>query len=124
MKIFKCEICGNIVELINNGGGTLVCCGQEMNEIEISTEENTYEKHIPFMTKKGNELSVQIGKVIHPMIKEHYIEWIAIIEDNKIQKVNLNPDEDPIAKFIVNGTNITAYAYCNIHGLYKTTKIN
>ncbi|NLM62932.1 MAG: desulfoferrodoxin [Mollicutes bacterium] len=120
MRIFKCEICGNIVELINDGGGTLVCCGQEMEEIEINTEENTYEKHIPFVQKEGNKVKVQIGKTIHPMIDEHYIEWIALIEDNFIQKVNLKPGDEPIANFTVQSDNFTVYTYCNIHGFYMT----
>lgn len=120
MRIFKCEICGNIVELINDGGGTLVCCGQEMEEIEINTEENTYEKHIPFVQKEGNKVKVQIGKTIHPMIDEHYIEWIALIEDNFIQKVNLKPGDEPIANFTVQSDNFTVYTYCNIHGFCMT----
>jgi superoxide reductase len=124
MRIFKCEICGNIVELINDGGGTLICCSQEMNEIEISTEENTYEKHIPYVTKEGNEVTVQIGKTIHPMIAEHYIEWIAVVEENRVQKVILQPGEEPKAKFKVESDNFITYTYCNIHGFYQTKNTN
>ncbi len=124
MRIFKCEICGNVVELINDGGGTLVCCGQEMEEIEISTEENTYEKHIPYVTKDGNKVNVQVGKTIHPMIEAHYIEWIALVEGNRVQKVVLQPEEEPIAEFKVESDDFIVYAYCNIHGFYqvKNTK--
>lgn len=124
MRLFRCEICGNIVELINDGGGTLVCCGEEMVEIAISTEENTYEKHIPFVEKEGNEVTVQIGKTIHPMIDAHYIEWIAVVEEDRIQKVILKPNDEPVAKFNVKSDNFIVYTYCNIHGFYQLKNTN
>lgn len=119
MKLFKCEICGNIVELLNDGGGTLVCCGEEMNEIVISKEEDTYEKHIPSIKKEGNKVTVEVGDTIHPMIDAHYIEWIALVEGDKVYKVNLNPGSQPIAEFDVKTENFIVYAYCNIHGFYQ-----
>lgn len=120
MKLFKCEICGNIVELLNDGGGTLVCCGQEMNEILINEEENNYEKHLPYLKRDGNKVIVEVGETHHPMIEEHYIEWVALVEGNKVNKINLNPGDEPIVEFNVETDNFIVYAYCNIHGFYQT----
>ena len=119
MRLFKCEICGNFVELLKDGGGTLVCCGQDMTEVLLSTEETTYEKHIPVVTKDGNKLTVQVGSTIHPMTEAHYIEWIAVVEGSKITKKNLNPNEQPIVEFDVDSDTYEVYAYCNLHGFYK-----
>jgi superoxide reductase len=119
MRLFKCEICGNIVELINDGGGTLVCCGQEMAELKINTEETTFEKHIPIVTKEGDMIKVDVGSIAHPMIENHYIEWIALVEKNRIQKVLLNPNDKPTATFETDNNEYEVYAYCNIHGFYK-----
>lgn len=119
MRLFKCEICGNFVELIKDGGGTLVCCGQDMTAINLSTEETTFEKHIPVVTKEGTKITVTVGSVLHPMIETHYIEWIAVSEGSVITKKHLNPNEQPIAEFEVTTDTYEVYAYCNLHGLYK-----
>lgn len=119
MKIFKCSICGNVVELLNKGGGTLVCCGKDMIELPVNNEETTFEKHIPVIEKEGNKVKVKVGEVTHPMLKEHYIEWIALVEDDFVQKKILRPEEEPVAEFSVKSDKFTVYAYCNIHGFYK-----
>lgn len=119
MKLFKCDICGNIVELINNGGGTLVCCGEEMKEIVLSAEETTYEKHIPVVTKENDVLTVQVGSTIHPMTEAHYIEWIAVVEGDVVTKKTLHPNDEPTASFEVSSDSYEVYAYCNLHGFYK-----
>jgi superoxide reductase len=119
MKLYRCSICGNLVELLEDGGGTLVCCGEEMIELPVNSSEVTFEKHIPVIEKNGNKVTVRVGEVTHPMLENHYIMWIAIIEGKHIQKKLLNPGEEPKAEFEVSSNNFTAYAYCNVHGFYR-----
>ncbi len=119
MKLYRCSICGNLVELIEDGGGTLVCCGEEMMELPVNSSEVTFEKHIPVIEKDGNKVTVKVGEITHPMLENHYIMWIAIIEGKHIQKKLLSPGEEPKAEFEVNSNNFTAYAYCNVHGFYR-----
>lgn len=119
MRLFRCEVCGNLVELINDGGGTLVCCGQDMIELPINKEETTFEKHLPVITKDGLKVSVEVGSITHPMTDQHYIEWIVLAEANKVQKVLLQPNDKPEAQFEVTSEDFTVYVYCNIHGFYK-----
>ncbi len=118
MEIYKCEVCGNVVDLLFNGGGTLVCCGQDMIKLAENLEETTYEKHIPVITEKDAVIEVQVGETVHPMEEKHYIEWIAIVTDKGVIRYKLKPGEEPK---IVFGKldNYTVLAYCNIHGLYK-----
>ena len=115
---FRCEKCGNIVAQIMNGGGTLTCCGQEMKRLEANTTDAAQEKHIPVVTKEGGRIKVTIGAILHPMLSEHYIEWIALVSDGKMELVYLKPGQEPQAYFseLKSGT---AYAYCNLHGLWK-----
>lgn len=114
-EIYKCEICGNIVEVVHESGGTLVCCGQPMKLQKENSVDASQEKHVPVI--EGNK--VKIGSVEHPMIPEHYIEWIeATSEDGQIAKVFLIPGSKPEAEFCFKP--ITARAYCNLHGLWKS----
>lgn len=119
MRIFKCPICGNVVELIHEGGGTLVCCGQEMEEQVINSDENVFEKHIPMIEKNGRKVNVQVGSVIHPMLDNHYIEWIALASETGTYRHYLKPSEEPKAYFETDSDHFTIYAYCNVHGFYK-----
>ena len=120
-EIYKCEICGNIVEIIHAGGGSLVCCGQEMVLIEEKTEDSSIEKHVPYIEKTKNGILVKIGQnQDHPMTEEHYIEWIQIIANNKSYRKFLKPGDKPQAEFEINEDNIIAREYCNIHGLWKS----
>lgn len=119
MRIFKCPICGNLIEVINDGGGTLVCCGQEMEEQTINANETVFEKHIPSIIKDGNLVKVQVGSTIHPMISEHYIEWITLVDETGSYRKTMSPNEDPIVEFETASEHFTVYAYCNIHGFYK-----
>lgn len=113
-KIFKCEICGNIVELLHEGGGQLVCCGKSMNLLEEKTVDGGNEKHVPVIENN----KVRVGSVDHPMEEEHYIEWIEATDGNETSKVFLKPGQKPIAEFSFEPT--SAREYCNIHGLWKS----
>lgn len=122
MKFYRCNICGNLVELINEGGGELVCCGEPMEKLEAKTEDEGKEKHVPVVEKEGDILKVKVGSVPHPMTEAHYIEWIVIKYDNKVQHIKLKYTDSPEATFIVDkdASEIEVYEYCNIHGLWKT----
>lgn len=122
MKYFVCEICGNLVELIEEGGGELVCCGQPMKELKAKTNDEGNEKHLPVISDEGSKIYVKVGSIEHPMTEEHHIEWIAIYYNNKTQKIKLDHNSKPEAIFEIteNYDSIQVYSYCNIHGLWKT----
>lgn len=119
MQIYKCEICGNIVEVLHVGGGQLVCCGQPMKLLEEKTEDVGKEKHVPVLEKVANGIKIKVGSVPHPMEEKHYIEWIEIIADNITYRKFLKPGDKPEAIFEINAKKIEARAYCNIHGLWE-----
>jgi superoxide reductase len=119
-QIYKCNICGNIVEVIHTGVGQLVCCGQPMELLTEKTEDVGLEKHVPVIEKTGNKVKVKVGSIPHPMEEKHYIEWIEIIADNKTCRKFLRPGEKPEAEFETTAKKIQAREYCNIHGLWKT----
>ena len=117
-KIYKCQICGNIVEVLHAGGGELVCCGQPMDRLEEKTADSSTEKHVPVIEKTGTGVKVKVGSVPHPMEEKHHIEFIEIIADGRIYRKSLKPGEAPEAEFCVKADNIQAKEYCNIHGLW------
>ena len=122
LKIFKCNVCGNIVILTVEGGGKLVCCGQDMTLLEPNTSEGAGEKHLPDVTVEGNKVLVKVGSVAHPMLPAHYIQFV-VLETNKGYKVaKLTPGEAPEAAFVLSDGEeaVAAYEYCNLHGLWKT----
>jgi superoxide reductase len=118
--IYKCNICGNIVELLHNGNGKLVCCGESMEkQIEKEEEEGT-EKHIPVFEKNDKTFSILVGKEIHPMEGSHYIEWIEVFSRGKSFKKFLKPGDYPSFDFENNlGEDLIIRSYCNVHGLWK-----
>lgn len=118
VKFFRCNLCGNVVALIKEGGGTLVCCGKEMEELKANSTEAAQEKHVPVITKEGGKLNVAVGSVAHPMLPEHYIEWIALVSGSRVEFKYLQPGDKPEAEF-ENASEGTVYAYCNLHGLWK-----
>ncbi len=118
-QIYRCNICGNIVEVLYAGGGQLVCCGENMNLLEAKTEDQGLEKHMPVIEKKDGKVKVSVGSVLHPMEDEHYIEWIELKVDGKVYKQFLKPGDKPVAEFAVEGENLSAREYCNIHGLWQ-----
>ncbi len=124
-EVYKCEICGNIVEVTNAGAGTLVCCGQDMNLLKGGTADSSTEKHVPFIEKIEGGYKVKVGEnTKHPMTKEHYIQWIELLTENKVYRKHLTPDDEPEAIFNVDDNEkiISAREYCNLHGLWKYEK--
>ena len=119
-QTYKCNICGNIVEVIHTGVGQLVCCSQPMELLTEKTVDIGLEKHVPVVEKVGNKVKVKVGSVPHPMEQKHHIEWIEIIANGKTCRKFLKPGEKPEAEFETTAEEIEAREYCNIHGLWKT----
>ena len=120
LDVYKCEICGNIVEVLHEGKGELVCCGQAMKLNVENTVEASHEKHIPVIEKVDGGIKVKVGSEAHPMLEKHYIEWIEVIVGDKVCRKFLKPDDAPEAIFPISDDNVIARAYCNIHGLWKS----
>lgn len=119
LEIYKCDICGNIVELFISGGGPLACCGEPMQLREENTVDASKEKHVPVIEKGDGKVTVKVGSVPHPMEEAHYIQWIEIIDDGKISRQMLKPGAAPEATFCVNSDKVVAREYCNLHGHWK-----
>jgi superoxide reductase len=119
LQIYKCEVCGNIVEVLHEGQGELVCCGQPMKLFVENTVDAAREKHVPVMEKTTTGTKVKVGSVAHPMEEKHYIEWIEVIINGKAYRQFLKPGDAPEAAFDVKGEKITAREYCNLHGLWR-----
>ncbi len=120
-EVYKCEVCGNIVEVTHAGGGTLVCCGKDMILQEENTVDASIEKHVPVVEIENNKVKVKIGEVAHPMEETHYIEWIEILVDGRSYKKFLQPGEAPEAEFYLPDEvkEVIVREYCNLHGLWK-----
>ena len=121
MKFFKCETCGNIIEFMNSSGVPVMCCGKKMTEVIPGTSDGAAEKHVPVILREGNKVAVMIGEVEHPMVEEHYIQWIVLETKKGAQKAFLNSGEVPKAEFLLTDGDevVAAYEYCNLHGLWK-----
>lgn len=121
-QIYRCNVCGNIVEVLHAGAGQLVCCGENMELLEAKTkEEGLEEKHVPVIEKDGDKIKVKVGEVPHPMEEEHYIEWVELIADGKRCRKFLNPEDKPEVAFpYVGAKELSAREYCNVHGLWQT----
>lgn len=119
LQVYKCEVCGNMVEVVHTGGGTLVCCNQPMTLLKEGVTDAALEKHVPVIEKADGGLKVTVGSVAHPMEEKHYIEWIEVIVDGKAYRQFLNPGDAPEAFFPVDGDKVTVREYCNLHGLWK-----
>jgi len=120
-KFYICKHCGNIITYVKNSGVPVMCCGEKMQEIIPGSVDAAHEKHVPVIRTEGNKVAVSVGEVAHPMIPEHYIEWIFLQTKQGNQRKQLFPNTDPVAEFaICDGDEaIAAYAYCNLHGLWK-----
>ena len=119
LEVYKCEVCGNMVEMVHAGVGELVCCGQPMKLMVENTVDAAKEKHIPVVEKLDGSFKVKVGSVAHPMEEKHYIEWIELIANGKAYRQFLNPGDAPEVTFSIDADQITARAYCNIHALWK-----
>ena len=119
LEVYKCELCGNIVEVLDGGEGELVCCGEPMKLYKENTVDAAKEKHVPVIEKVEGGFKVKVGSVAHPMTDKHWIEWIEVIADGKAYRQFLSPTDAPEAVFPIAAATITAREYCNLHGLWK-----
>jgi len=119
LGIYKCSVCGNIVEVLHGGAGQLVCCGQPMKNLTEKTADKGQEKHVPVIEKIDGGVKVKVGSVPHPMEAEHYIEWIEILAEEKAYRQFLKPTDAPEAEFAVAAEEVIAREHCSIHGLWK-----
>jgi len=119
-QVYRCNVCGNIVEVLHVGGGELVCCDQPMELLEEKNEDEGLEKHVPIIEKTDEGVKVKVGTTAHPMKDEHYIEWIEVIDNNDLIIKFLKPGEVPEAEFETSSDDVRARAYCNVHGLWKS----
>ncbi len=118
-EVYKCNVCGNVVEVLHAGVGELVCCGQPMELLKEKTEDVGQEKHVPVTEKTDKGIKVKVGSVPHPMEENHHIEWIEIIVNGGNYRKFLKPGEKPEAEFEIGAGNVEAREYCNVHGLWK-----
>jgi len=120
LEVYKCEICGNIVEVLHVGGGELVCCGKPMVLQAAKTADQGKEKHVPVIEKTDNGILVKVGSIAHPMEDKHYIEWIELIADGQPCIKFLKPGDKPEALFDVKADKIEVREYCTVHGLWRS----
>lgn len=118
--IYRCSVCGNMVELVHAGNGELVCCGQPMQRLKENTTDASLEKHVPLIAKTNDGIRVKVGSIAHPMEEKHYIEWIEVIAGGRVCRHFLKPGQAPEADFCLEGTELTAREYCNLHGLWRS----
>jgi superoxide reductase len=119
LQVYKCQLCGHIIEVMHGGGGTLVCCNQPMTLLTENTTDAATEKHVPVVEKVDGGFKVTVGSVAHPMEEKHYIEWIELIVGDQVYRRYLSPGETPEAFFAVEADSASAREYCNLHGLWK-----
>jgi len=119
LEVYKCTVCGNIVEVLHGGAGELVCCGKPMEKLAAKTADEGREKHVPVIEKTEDGVKVKVGSVPHPMEDNHYIEWIEVIADGKAYRQFLNPGDVPEAEFPVEADEISAREHCNKHGMWE-----
>jgi superoxide reductase len=120
-QVYRCEVCGNVVEVVHGGAGELVCCGQPMTLLEEKTADFTTEKHVPVIEKDDTGYTVTVGSTPHPMLPEHHIEWIELHAGARVMRRWLSPGDEPRAHFCYRGDDpVWAREYCNVHGLWKS----
>jgi superoxide reductase len=120
MDVYKCDLCGNIVEVLDGGKGQLVCCGKPMQKLVEKTADQGKEKHVPVVERTANGVVVKVGDVPHPMQEDHYIMWVEIEADGLVERKYLSPGMEPKAEFCVSAEKVTAREYCSIHGLWRS----
>lgn len=119
-EVYKCNVCGNIVEMVHSGAGELVCCGQPMELKAEKSKDEGNEKHVPVIEKTEKGYKVKVGSVPHPMEDAHHIEWIELVADGKVYREYLDPKGKPEAEFCIEAKQVGAREYCNLHGLWKS----
>jgi len=120
-QVYRCNVCGNIVEVLHTGKGELVCCGQPMELLQEKATDAGLEKHVPVIETAGKGIKVKVGDVPHPMEENHYIEWVEIITDSDSCRQFLKPGNKPEAEFEIGAQKVTAREYCSVHGLWKSS---
>lgn len=120
-KFLICKHCGNIVEVVRESGVSIVCCGDKMSELKANITDGAVEKHVPVVNVTGNKVEVAVGSTLHPMVEEHYIQWIYLETNKGVQKKYLAPGNEPKAEFVIGDDEkvVAVYEYCNLHGLWK-----
>ncbi len=120
LTFFRCKKCGKIIGIVNGGAPATVCCGEEMYALKANTSDGATEKHVPVIERNGDLVKVKVGSAVHPMEKDHYIQWIVVETDKGVQRKCLSPGQEPEATFALWQENLVAvYEYCNKHGLWK-----
>ena len=121
VKFFYCKHCGKIIVVVKDSVAPTVCCGEDMSELVPGTTDAAVEKHVPVVNVEGNKVTVSVGSVAHPMLSEHFIEWVVLVTDKGIQKKQFKPGDEPKAEFaLLDGEKVvSAYEYCNLHKLWK-----
>ena len=119
LEVYRCNVCGNIVEVLHTGVGQLVCCGQPMELLKEKVQDEGNEKHVPVIEKTDKGIKVKVGSVPHPMEESHYIEWIEVIADGAAYRKFLKPGQAPEAEFELESLD-SAREYCSVHGLWKS----
>lgn len=121
MKLLKCSVCGNIVEMLHDAGVPIMCCGQPMKELKAGESDGALEKHVPAVTIENGVVSVQVGEVEHPMLAEHHIEFILVKAGSQVIRADLQAGEKPTAQAVIGDYHglVEVYEYCNLHGLWK-----
>ena len=119
-QVYRCSVCGNVVELVYVGGGTLVCCGKTMELLMEKSEDQGQEKHVPVIEKTASGYRVNVGSVPHPMEDKHYIAFIELVGDGRVYRQYLKPADKPVAEFTISASDVTAREYCNLHGLWRS----
>ena len=120
-QVYRCNVCGNIVEVLHTGKGELVCCGQPMELLQEKAADVGQEKHVPVVEATNSGIKVRVGDVPHPMEERHYIEWVEVITNGESYRQFLKPGENPEAEFEIKPRKVTAREYCSIHGLWKSS---
>jgi superoxide reductase len=122
-QVYKCAVCGNVVEALWNGKPDIVCCGQPMTKLEPNTVDAAKEKHVPVIERQGNRVTVKVGSAAHPMTPEHYIVFVEVVAGDKVYRHDLKEgDTVAQASFLIEGQDLTARAYCNLHGLWASVQ--
>ena len=118
-EVYKCDVCGNIVQVLHGGVGSMICCSKPMKLLDELTEEQGKEKHVPVIEKIDGGVKVKVGSIPHPMEENHYIEWIEVIAGDKIWRKHLNPDDKPEAEFKIQSETLKAREFCTVHGQWR-----